>query len=73
MEIQVRKGLYKKYDESDETGNIGACTKKAWKKVWSEQKSGKINRAFTTDYESAVPAEYTKDRKAHCYLYIAIR
>ncbi|MCI1959447.1 MAG: AraC family transcriptional regulator [Clostridia bacterium] len=72
MEIQISKGVYKKYDESDETGDIGACTKKAWQKVWSEQKTGEIKRAFTADYESSVPADYTKDGKAHCYLYIAV-
>jgi len=72
MEAAVNKGLYKKYDEADENGNLGVCTKKTWEKVWREQKSGNIKRAFTVDYESTVPAEYTKDGKAHCYLYIAI-
>ena len=46
---------------------------KAWERVWAEQKNGGIVRAFTMDYESSVPAEYTKDGKAHCYLYIAVR
>lgn len=73
IEIDVAKGKYIKYDESDENGNIVSCTKNAWEKVWNDQKSGKINRAFTADYESSVPAEYTKDGKAHCYLYIAIK
>ena len=73
MERKVSEGSYKKYDEKDETGEIGVCSKKAWKKVWSEQKAGNINRAFTEDYESTVPSEYTKDGKAHCYLYIAIK
>ncbi len=69
MEIAVSKGLYKKYDEKDENGEIGICTRKAWEKVWCEQKLGDIKRAFTVDYESTVPAEYTKDGKAHCYLF----
>ena len=73
MEMAVNEGLYKKYDGADESGNIGICTKKTWGKVWCEQKSGDIKRAFTEDYESTVPAEYTKDGKAHCYLYIAIK
>lgn len=72
MEIEVSKGHYKKYDESDENGNIGLCTKKAWEKVWNDQKEGTIKRLFTADYESSVPAQYTKDGKSHCYLYIAI-
>lgn len=73
MESEVSKGAYIKYDESDDNGDIGLCTKKAWEKVWSDQQSGKINRVFTADYESSVPAQYTKDGKAHCYLYIAVR
>lgn len=73
MDIEVSKGFYKKYNEEDENGEISACTRKAWEKVWSEQKSGYINRNFTADFESTVPSEYTKDGKAHCYLYIAIQ
>lgn len=73
MEKAVSKGLYKKYDEKDEDGKIGVCTRKAWEKVWHEQKSGDIKRSFTEDYESTVPGEYTKDGKTHCYLYIAIQ
>ena len=70
MESLVSKGLYKKYDLS---GEIEDCTKEAWKKVWSDHKTGKINRAFTEDFESTVPSQYTKDGQAHCYLYIAIK
>jgi predicted transcriptional regulator YdeE len=73
METAVSKGLYKKYYEKDENGEIGVCTRKVWEKVWREQKSGDIKRAFTEDYESTVPSEYTKDGKVHCYLYIAIQ
>lgn len=73
MEMAVNKGLYKKYDEKDEDGDISVCTRKAWEKVWSEQKSGDIKRTFTEDYESTVPSKYTKDGKIHCYLYIAIQ
>lgn len=73
MEQKVWNGLYQKYDAADEDGDLDACARKAWERVWSDQKSGRIRRAFSTDYESAVPAEYTKDRKAHCYLYIAVQ
>lgn len=71
MELKVANGQYKKYDVSDES--IEICTQKAWQQVWHEQDTGHIDRAFTLDYESCVPAEYTKDNKAHCYLYIAIK
>ena len=73
MDAEVSKGFYKKYDEKDENGEISICTRKAWEKVWSEQKKGDIHRTFTADFESTVPSEYTKDGKAHCYLYVAIQ
>lgn len=66
-------GIYLKYDVSDEGGDIRLCGNRAWEKVSSEYKDGKIERAFTTDYESSVPPKYTKDGKAHCYLYVSIR
>lgn len=73
MEEAAGKGLYKKYDVSDDNGDIGQCARNAWQMVWDEQTSGVIRRTYTTDYESTVPAEYTKDGKAHCYLYIAVQ
>ncbi|MDU9376698.1 hypothetical protein McpSp1_13230 [Methanocorpusculaceae archaeon Sp1] len=72
MDEKVEKGLYKKYDASDEGGDVGLCAKKAWGMVWSDKKTGTIRRSFTEDFESTVPAAYTKDGKAHCYLYIAV-
>lgn len=72
METAVSEGRYKKYEETDARGIISTCTQRAWARVWAEQQSGELQRAFTADYESTVPAEYTKDRKAHCYLYIAV-
>ena len=73
LEAEAKKGLYKKYNETDETGDIDACTIRAWEKVWGDRKSGAIKRAFTEDYESTMPAEYAKDGKAHCTLYIAVK
>ncbi|QQO10333.1 hypothetical protein [Breznakiella homolactica] len=70
MEKAVSAGNYKKYEESDDTLSMSA--KKAWGKVWEDQKNGTVKRAFSEDYESTVPAEYTKDGKAHCYLYISV-
>ncbi len=70
IEESVAQGKYIKIDESGDT--ITDCANKAWSKVWQLSASGKLNRAFTVDYESTVPVEYTKDGKAHCYLYIAV-
>lgn len=71
MEELVAQDKFIKIDESGET--ITDCANKAWSKVWELTAKGEIKRAFTVDYESTVPAEYTKDGKAHCYLYIAIK
>lgn len=73
MERRVARGQYIKYDISDDIGDIAALTKRAWQFVWTDSESGKIRRAFTYDYESTVPAEYTHDGRAHCYLYIALK
>ncbi len=70
IEESVAQGKYIKIDECGDT--ITDCANKAWSKVWQLSASGKLNRAFTVDYESTVPVEYTKDGKAHCYLYIAV-
>ena len=73
IEIEVEKGLYKKYEANDENGNVEICTRKVWKNVWNDTHSGILKRAFTIDYESSVPAEFSKDGRAHCYLYIAVK
>lgn len=73
LEQQVAEGKYRKYEAADPAGDIGACTQAAWQQVWEAQAKGELQRAFTQDYESSVPAEYTKDGQAHCYLYIAVK
>ena len=73
IEKEVEKGLYKKYEANDENGNVEICTRKVWKNVWNDTHSGILKRTFTIDYESSVPAEFAKDGKAHCYLYIAVK
>ncbi|MCI2056059.1 MAG: AraC family transcriptional regulator [Oscillibacter sp.] len=71
MEQKVGAGTYKKYDFDGE--DISEAANKAWAQVWKDKDSGAIRRAFSKDYESTVPGEYTKDGRAHCYLYIAVR
>lgn len=71
LEGLVLLGKYKKYEQAGE--DLLLCTKQAWEQVWSDQKAGELRRSFTEDYESSVPAEYTKDGKCHCYLYIAVQ
>ena len=73
IEKEVEKGLYKKYEANDENGNVEICTRKVWKNVWNDTHSGILKRAFTIDFESSVSAEFSKDGKAHCYLYIAVK
>ena len=69
IEKEVEKALYKKYEAVDENGNVEMCTKKAWENVWNDTHSGVLKRAFTVDFESS----FSKDGKAHCYLYIAMK
>ena len=73
MADKVEQGLYRKYEETDENDDLAACVVSAWKKVWTDEKTGVLRRAFTEDYESDVHAEYTKDGKAHCYIFVAIK
>lgn len=70
-EEEVQKGSYMRIEEIGATPD--ECSLKAWQKVWKGTREGKIRRAYTEDWESSVPSEYTKDGKAHCYLYIAIK
>lgn len=44
MDEKVKMGQYRKYDEWDENGDLGACTQKAWETVWSQQKDGTIRQ-----------------------------
>lgn len=71
MDDKAGKGAYKKYDCDGD--DIKQAANKAWTRVWEDSKLNAICRAFTEDYESTVPCEYTKDGRAHCYLYIAIK
>lgn len=70
MEEKVKNGSYLLYEETSKDGNIEACTKQAWSRVWNDQK---INRSFTMDYEVSIPQEFSQDHQAHCYLYIAVK
>lgn len=71
MDKLAHEGIYKKYDVSGDS--IHEAAEKAWAQVWRDAQDNVMTRAFTSDFESTVPAEYTKDGKAHCYLYIALR
>ncbi len=71
MEEKVQNGSYLKFEETGTTPD--ECSIKAWQKVWEYTREGRIRRAYSEDWESSVPSEYTKDGKAHCYLYIAVK
>ena len=71
LEKDTAEGKYFKLETTGE--RVQDCTALAWKQVWRLSTEGKLKRAFATDIESSVPKEYTKDGKAHCYLYISLR
>lgn len=68
MEEKVSLGLYRRYEAAGD--DLNSCAQAAWGQVWGDPS---LRRAYTEDYESTVPAEYAKDGKCHCYLYIAVR
>lgn len=68
MEKKVAAGLYRKFEAVGD--DLISCTQAAWEQVWNDPS---LPRAFTEDYESTVPAEYAKDGRCHCYLYIAVK
>ncbi len=72
LEQKIQSGIYRKYDYSSDVFDLEECSKRAWECVNTDQANGIITRAFTDDFESTVPKEYTKDGRTHCYLYISI-
>lgn len=67
MEEKVASGAYRRFEAAGD--DLAACTRDAWAQVWGD---ASLKRAFTRDYESTVPAQYAKDGRCHCYLYIAV-
>ena len=67
MEAKVAAGAYQKYEASGD--ELSACAQAAWRLAWSD---GLLKRSYAADYESTVPAQYAKDGKCHCWLYIAV-
>lgn len=72
LEKMVQEKKFRKYDISEAQGDEEGCARRAWGLVAEEQKAGIIRRSYEVDYESTVPKQYTKDGKAHCYLYIGV-
>lgn len=68
MEKKTAAGAYRKFEAAGDS--LTSCAQAAWEQVWGDSS---LPRAFTEDYESTVPAEYAKDGKCHCYLYISIK
>lgn len=68
MEARCAQGLYRKFEAAGDS--LESCTRAAWEQV---RRDTALSRAYTQDFESAVPAEYTKDGKCRCYLYISVK
>lgn len=63
-------GAYVKYYESGDS--IESCGGAVWTRVWEDNNSGAIKRAYAGDYEITTPPEMSPDGKAHCALYITV-
>lgn len=70
MAQKVETGEYAAYDFDG--ADIKEAANRAWTQVWADKNADTLHRAFTEDYESTVPGDYTKDGRAHCYLYISV-
>lgn len=73
MEKNVADGFYIKIETVEEDGNLENCAKRAWNIVQEKESEELIQRTYFEDFESSVPSEYTKDKKAHCYLYSGVK
>ncbi len=73
LEVDTKKGFFKKYIESDVHGNVSTAIRLAWEKVWNDHNAGFIKRTFIRDYEASIPVEFSADGKAYCVLYIAVQ
>ena len=69
MEQKVNSGFYKKYDVSDENGDIGICTRKAWETVWDEQKVVKFTGLSLRIMKAQLPLNTQKIKK-HIVIFI---
>ena len=73
IEQKVLSGEFYKIETSSSTESEQVCAKNAWTIAKEKEANGLIKRSYTEDFESSVPKEYTKDGKAHCYLYLGIK
>ena len=72
LEKECASGKYKKYDFCSDNADVAENTKMAWQQVWTDTQKERIKRSYTEDYECTIPANYSKDHKQHCLLYISI-
>ena len=54
----------------DSADTIPECSAGAWEKARAQETDGRLRIDYSYAIESTVPPEYTKDGKAHCYLYV---
>lgn len=71
LAADVEAGRYRLYEGSD-PADIGKSADMAWEAAQKDIADGILDAARLSGYESTVPAQYTPDHQAHCYLYIAV-
>ena len=73
LEQGCLKGKFKKYDFCfDKSFDIAKSIQSTWEQVLEDTQEGVIRRSFVEDYGCTIPADYSRDHKLHCLLYIAI-
>lgn len=66
---ETERGHYRRFDAKDKSGDTVVCARRAWEQA---RRAGICSKPGTSDYESTVSPEWTKDGAAHTYLYIAL-
>ena len=74
LEQGCLRGKFKKYDLGfDNSFNISKAIQSAWQQVMEDSEDGLIERSYTDDYGCTIPANYSRDHRLHCLLYIALK
>lgn len=69
LQEKAENGQYRVYSGSHET-DIGPAADAAWGAVMEDVSAGILDGSKLSGYESTVPADYTPDHTARCFLYI---
>lgn len=65
---KTESGEFRLFENAADT--IEKCSAAAWEMAQAAEATGDLDIDYSYAVESTVPAEYTEDGQAHCYLYV---